>query len=91
MTYTGTFPRYVRLAEEERGTAVASALEAYAQIPIGFCATLGDSPLPGAVVDCGFIDGTAGYRLANFYGASLSVGCPVVPLADLLNGHEGIA
>ena len=88
MTYTGTFPRYVRLAEEERGTAVASALEAYAQIPIGFCATLGDSPLPGAVVDCGFIDGTAGYRLANFYGETLSASCPVVSMESFLNEWE---
>ena len=88
MPYTGTFPRYVRLAEEERGTAVASALEAYAQIPIGFSATLGDSPLPGAVVDCGFIDGTAGYRLANFYGETLSASCPVVSIESFLNECE---
>ena len=85
MTYTGTFPRYVRLAEVDGGNAVSSALSAYGQIPVGNSLTLSDGPALGAIVDCGFLDGTTGYLLAKFYGEALSAGCPVISLSALLS------
>ncbi|MBQ8325222.1 MAG: hypothetical protein IJY89_02130 [Clostridia bacterium] len=88
MSYTGFFPRYVRLAEGQNSKTVSAALQAYGQLSLGSSQTLSDPPAEGAIVECGFLDGTTGYLLAKFYGEALAAECPIVPLETLLNGEE---
>lgn len=87
MNVTGSFPRYVRLQEGQGSKTVSAALRSYGQIAVGWGGTLSDGPVGGAILDCGFLDGTTGYLLAKFYGETLSSQCPAVPLETLL-GEE---
>ena len=86
MTYTGAFPKFVRIAEGNGDQTVAVGLSSYGQLLVGSSAVIQESPAAGAIVDCGLLDSTTGYTLAQFYGASLSQGYIIQPLSELLAG-----
>lgn len=85
MTYTGSFPKYVRIAEGTGNQTVAVALNSYGQLLIGHQASLAETPSAGFIVDCGMLDSTTGYTLAQYYGSTLSQGYAILPLSELLS------
>ncbi len=84
MTYTGGLPKLVRIASDASGQSVSVALNSYGQILIGSSLSLREAPSSGGIVDCGLLDSTTGFTLAQFYGAALSQGYTILPLGDLL-------
>ncbi len=84
MAMTGTFPRYVRLAEGSPSGHVSDALQAYGQTCIGFKATLADALSAGNIIDLGLLDGTTGYALAKFYASAVANEYSIISLSDLL-------
>lgn len=84
MAMTGTFPRYVRLADKAPGSHASAALQSYGQTVIGFGATLADALSAGNIIDLGLLDGTTGYALARFCASSIANGYQIVSLSDLL-------
>ena len=84
MVHTGTFPKYVRIAEGGCSQMVADLLSSYGQLLVGNGSVLSDPLQQGQIVDCALLDSTTGYALAQFYGNALSCGFTIVPLSDLL-------
>lgn len=84
MAMTGTFPRYVRIADNASGSHASTALQSYGQTVIGFGATLADTPSAGSIIDLGLLDGTTGYALAKFCANALATDYNIISLSDLL-------
>ncbi len=83
LSLTGTFPRFVRLASGKPGDAFSAALQAYGQVCVGNRGNLTDAPSPGAVADCGQLNGTTGYALAKYCAGALADGYTMLTLSDL--------
>ncbi len=83
LSLTGTFPRFVRLASGGPSDAFSAALQAYGQVCVGSRCGLTDAPSPGAVADCGQLNGTTGYALAKYCAGALADGYTVLALSDL--------
>lgn len=83
LSWTGSFPRYVRIMSGEPNEFLSSALQAYGQICVSSRSTLSEAPVPGGVADCGLLNGTTGYSLAKYCAAALAEGYTVTPLSEL--------
>lgn len=83
LSLTGTFPRFVRFSSGTPGEAVSAAMQAYGQICVSSRSSLVDAPSPGAIADCGLLNGTTGYTLAKYCAEAMSEGYTLLPLSDL--------
>lgn len=83
LSLTGSFPRFVRFASGEPGETLSAALQSYGQTCVSSRCSLIDAPSPGAIADCGQLNGTTGYALAKYCAAALADGYTLLPLSDL--------
>lgn len=83
LSWTGTFPRYVRLSGNPPDEMLSAILQSYGQICVGSRGTLADEPSPGCIADCGLLNGTTGYLLAKFCGKAIGASYEVIPLSEL--------
>lgn len=83
LALTGSFPRFVRFASDIPGETLSAALQAYGQICVSSRSSLVDTPSPGAIADCGLLNGTTGYTLAKYCAAAMAEGYTLLPLSDL--------
>ena len=84
MLHIGDFPKYVRIADGSGTQSIASIMNSYGQVLVGSSSHLSDSPSSGAIVDCGQLDSTTGYTMAQYYGTTLAQGYSIQPLSQLL-------
>ena len=84
MVHTGSFPKYVRIAEGGCSQTVADVLHSYGQELLSSSCSLTEDPFCGAIIDCGLLDSTTGYQLAQFYGSTLSRGYSILSLSELM-------
>lgn len=83
LSLTGSFPRFVRFVSGEPGELLSAALQAYGQINVSSRSSLIEEPTPGAIADCGLLNGTTGYALAKYCAAAMADGYTALPLSDL--------
>lgn len=83
LALTGSFPRFVRFSSGAPNATVSAALQAYGQILVSSRSSLVDVPSPGAIADCGLLNGTTGYTLAKYCAAAFAEGYTLLPLSDL--------
>lgn len=83
LALTGSFPRFVRFSSGVPGEMVSAALQSYGQILVSSRISLVDPPSPGAIADCGLLNGTTGYALAKYCAAAMADGYTLLPLSDL--------
>lgn len=83
LALTGSFPRFVRFSSGAPDETVSAALQAYGQIFVSSRIGLVDEPSPGAIADCGLLNGTTGYTLAKYCAAAMADGYTLLPLSDL--------
>lgn len=84
MLCTGNFPRFVRIADGSGTETISDIMKSYGQLLVGNQLTISETPVQGAIVDCGLLDSTTGYALAQYYGTTLSQGYNILPLEQLL-------
>ena len=85
MLCIGKFPKYVRIADGSGTQSIASIMTSYGQQLVGNSTFLSESPSPGSIVDCGLLDSTTGYAMAQYYGTALAQGYSIQPLSQLLS------
>lgn len=83
LALTGSFPRFVRFSTGVPDEAVSAALQAYGQICVSSRGGLVDAPTPGAITDCGLLNGTTGYTLAKYCASAMAEGYTMLSLSDL--------
>lgn len=85
MIHTGEFPKFVRIADGLATQSVSVSMNSYGQLLVGSSSVLSETPAPGTIADCGLLDSTTGYTLAQYYGSALSQGYSILPISQLLN------